>query len=68
MTIDFEVVLFALCMWASVATGLAVINYRRAESNEYKLILMMMGIKRVAEGKAKLSLNADGTLKMEGTE
>jgi hypothetical protein len=68
MTIDVEFILFALCMWASVATGLAFVNYRRAESNEYKLILMMMGIKRVAEGKAKLSLNADGSLKMEGTE
>lgn len=66
MTIDMDVILFGLCIWACVATGMAIFYRQHALKSENMLLITMFGLKRVAEGKAKLSLNADGTLKMEG--
>lgn len=66
MTIDMEFILFVLCLWSAIATGMAIFYRQHAITTERMLLITMLGIKRVAEGKAKLSLNADGTLKFEG--
>lgn len=68
MTIDFEVVLLVLCMWASVATGLAVMYYRKAERIEHMLIITMLGLRRVAKGEATIGLDAEGNMKFEGVK
>lgn len=68
MTIDIEYVLFALCMWASVATGFAIMYYRKAERVEHMLIITMLGLRRVAKGEATIGLDAEGNMKFEGVK
>lgn len=68
MTIDFEVVLFALCMWASVATGLAVFFYKKSNRLDFMLGITMLGLRRVAKGEATIGLDAEGNMRFEGVK
>ena len=68
MTVDYEVVLFVLCVWASVASGLAIYFKQQMVNTDRILFITMLGLRRVAKGEAKISLDIDGNMKFEGVD
>ena len=66
MIIDTEVVLFVLCIWACVATGLAIYYRQKGEKADHILFITMLGLRKVAKGEASVSLDAEGNMKFEG--
>ena len=66
MTIDMQVIEFILCMWACLATGMALYYRQQAEKTDRILFITMLGLRKVAKGEAKISLDNEGGMKFEG--
>lgn len=66
MVIDTEVVLFVLCIWACVATGLALYYRQKVEKTDHILFITLLGLRKVAKGEASISLDSEGNMKFEG--
>ena len=65
IVITQDAVLLVLCLWATVATGLALYNYKRFNKLDFVLGITMLGLKHVAEGKAELFIGKDGEVQMK---
>jgi len=59
-----DLILLASCLWASMATGLALFFRKRNYESERALLILTMAIHHVAEGKTELSLGEDGKIKL----
>ena len=66
MTIDNDVIEFVLCVWACLATGTALYYRQQADKTDRILFITMLGLRKVAKGEAKVSLDNEGGMKFEG--
>ena len=65
IVITHDAVLLVLCLWATVATGLALYNQKRFKKLDFVLGITMLGLRHVAEGKAELFIDNEGDVQLK---
>lgn len=65
---DNDFILFGLCMWSAVATGLALTYYRGKRKAETLLIIMAINLSKLADGEVEIFRGEDGSVRTKEIE